>query len=70
MTNRFITSDSGGRPVIAGTQVTVAEVLKELAICGAVDPILSAHPELDRNAVQAAIEFAAEPMHNLVAYHF
>jgi uncharacterized protein (DUF433 family) len=62
MHEHCITSDPGGRPVIAGTHITVEEVLKELAACGEVDRILTAHPELDRNAVQAALEFAAEYM--------
>ena len=62
MHDRFITSDPGGRPVIAGTHVTVEEVLKELAKWGEVDRILTAHPELDRAVVQAALEFAAEQM--------
>ena len=63
MHDHLITSDPGGRPVIAGTHVTVEEVLKELAVWGEVDRILTAHPELDRDAVQAALEFAAERMH-------
>ena len=63
MHESLITADPGGRPVIAGTHVTVEEVLKELAAWGEVDRILTAHPELDRDAVQAALEFAAERMH-------
>jgi len=59
MSEHLITSDPGGRPVIAGTQVTVEEVLKELAASQAVDVILTAHPELDRDAVQAALAYAA-----------
>jgi len=62
----LITSGPGGRPVIAGTHITVEEVLKELAASEAVDVILTAHPELDRDAVQAALEFAAEKMHGIV----
>jgi uncharacterized protein (DUF433 family) len=62
MHNRLITSDPGGKPLIAGTHVTVEEVLKELAAWGEVDRILTAHPELDREAVQAALEFAAEKL--------
>src|SRR5438105_2186065 len=46
MHERFITSDPGGNPLIAGTHVTVEEVLKELAACGEVNKILTAHPEL------------------------
>jgi uncharacterized protein (DUF433 family) len=64
MHDHLITSDAGGRPVIAGTHVTVEEVLKELAAWGEVDRILTDHPELDRNAIQAALEFAAEKMHS------
>ena len=62
MHDHLITSDPGGRPVIAGTHVTVEEVLKEFAAWGEVDRILTAHPELDRNAVQAALAFAAEQL--------
>jgi uncharacterized protein (DUF433 family) len=62
MHDRLITSDPGGRPIIAGTHVTVEEILNELAAWGEVDRILTAHPELNRNAVQAALAFAAENM--------
>ena len=62
MHDHLITSDPGGRPVIAGTHVTVEEVLKELAAWGEVARILTAHPELDRDAVQAALQFAAEQL--------
>ena len=67
MHDHLITSGPGGRPVIAGTHVTVEEVLKELATSEAVDVILAAHPELDRDAVQAALKFAAENMHCIVS---
>ena len=63
MHDGFITSDPGGNPVIAGTHVTVEGVLKELADSEAVDVLLTAHPELGREAVQAALEFAADKMH-------
>ena len=62
MTDRLIEPDPGGRPVIAGTHITVAEVLKELAEWGEVDWVLTAHPELDREAVRAALEFAARSL--------
>ena len=67
MHDHLITPGPGGRPVIAGTHITVEEVLKELATSEAVDVILTAHPELDRDAVQAALEFAAEKMHSMVS---
>ena len=64
MHDHLITSDPGGRPVIAGTHVTVEEVLKELATSEAVDAILTLHPELNRDAVQAALEFSAQAVHS------
>jgi uncharacterized protein (DUF433 family) len=64
MSEHLITSDPGGRPVIAGTHITVEDVLKELAASEAVDAILTAHPELDRDAVQAALAYAAEAVQN------
>src|SRR5437870_6369176 len=63
MHDHLIISDPGGKPVIAGTHITVETVLRELAASEAVDAILTTHPELDRDAVQAALEFAAEKMH-------
>ena len=62
MPDHRITSDPGGRPVIAGTHVTVEKVLKELAASDAVDAVLKTHPELDRDGVQAALAFAAEQL--------
>ena len=67
MHDHLITPGPEGRPVIAGTHVTVEEVLKELATSEAVDVILTAHPELDRDAVQAALKFAAEKMHSIAS---
>ena len=63
MHDQLITSDPGGRPVIAGTHITVEKVLEELAAWGEIDRVLTAHPELDRAAVRAALEFAAESIH-------
>jgi uncharacterized protein (DUF433 family) len=71
MPDHQITSDPGGRPVIAGTHVTVEAVLRELAASDAIDTILTTHPELDRDAVQAALEYAAAqlPVHEPVPGH-
>ena len=62
MHDHLITFDPGGRPVITGTHVTVEEVLRELATLGEVDRILMAHPELNRDSIQAELEFAAEQL--------
>ncbi len=70
MHDHYITSGPGGRPVIAGSQVTVAAVLKELAASEeAVDAIRTTHPELDRDAVQAALEYAAEKLPDIAPSH-
>ena len=61
MHDHLITSDPGGRPVIAGTHVTVEEVLKELAAWERLTEFLPP-TELDRDAVQAALKFAAEQL--------
>jgi uncharacterized protein (DUF433 family) len=67
MDNHFIDTHAGGKPVIAGTHVTVEDVLKELAVWGTIERILTAHPELHPEAVRAALEFAAEKVHEPVA---
>ena len=49
-----------GKPVIAGTRLTVELVLEKLVAGETVDQILEAHPRLTREAIQAALAFAAE----------
>ena len=44
-----------GKPVIAGTRVTVELVLEKLAAGETVEQILEAHPRLTREAIQAAL---------------
>ena len=58
----LIAVDPGGRPIIAGTHVAVADILKALAASEAVDVVLATHPELSRDAVQAALAYAADTM--------
>jgi len=65
MPHHQITSDPGGHPMIAGTHVTVATLLKELAASEAVDLLLTTHPELDRDAIQVALEYAADTLPTL-----
>ena len=49
-----------GRATIKGTRVMVSVVLDNLAAGLSVDEILSSYPSLTREAVQAAIAYAAE----------
>jgi uncharacterized protein (DUF433 family) len=51
-----------GKPVIAGTRITVELILEKLAAGETVEQILESHPRLTREAIFAALEYAA---HNL-----
>lgn len=44
-----------GKPVIAGTRITVKLILEKLAAGETVEQVLDAHPRLTREAVDAAI---------------
>ena len=57
-----------GKPVIAGTRITVELILEKLAAGETVEQILEAHPQLTREAIQAALEFAAEALRADVVY--
>ena len=62
MSEQLIQSDPKimmGKPVVAGTRITVELILEELAAGETIEQILEAHPRLTREAVLAAIEFAA-----------
>ena len=71
MEKRLIVSDPAvmmGKPVIAGTRITVELVLEKLAAGETIEQILEAHPRLTREAVQAALAFAAEVLRADVVY--
>ena len=57
-----------GKPVIAGTRITVESVLERLAAGESVEQILEAHAHLTREAIQAALAFAAEALRADVVY--
>jgi len=62
------TSIMMGKPVIAGTRITVELILEKLAAGESVEQILEAHPRLKREAIQAALAFAAEALRADVVY--
>jgi len=67
MKTKLIHSDPSvmmGKPVIAGTRITVALILEKLAAGETVEQILEAHPRLTRKAVLAALAYAAEALRN------
>ena len=57
-----------GKPVVAGTRITVELILEKLAAGETIDQILAAHPRLTKVAIQAAIEFAAQALRADVVY--
>jgi uncharacterized protein (DUF433 family) len=57
-----------GKPVIAGTRITVELILDKLAAGETVEQILQAHPRLTSKAIQASLEFAAEALRADVVY--
>ena len=63
MENNLIQSDPSimmGKPVVAGTRITVELILEKLAAGETIDQLLEAHPRLTRDGVLAALAFAAE----------
>jgi len=57
-----------GKPVVAGTRVTVEHILGELGAGRSVEELLEAHPRLTREGILAALRFGAEVMHADVVY--
>lgn len=57
-----------GKPVIAGTRITVELILEKLAAGETIEQILEAHPRLTREGIQAALAFAAEVLRADVVY--
>ena len=49
-----------GKPVIAGTRITVELILEKLAAGETVEQILEAHPRLTRQAISAALLYAVQ----------
>ena len=48
-----------GKPVIKGTRITVEQILRKLAGGMTVEEIITDHPHLRKEDIQAAQEFAA-----------
>ena len=69
--NNLIQSDPSimmGKPVIAGTRITVELILEKLAAGESVEQILDAHPRLTKEAVLAALDFASKVLKADVVY--
>ena len=57
-----------GKPVVAGTRITVELVLEKLSAGETIDEVLEAHPRLTAEGVYAALRFAANALRADVVY--
>jgi uncharacterized protein (DUF433 family) len=57
-----------GKPVIAGTRITVELVLEKLAAGETTEQILASHPRITAESIKAALAFAAEALKADVIY--
>ena len=71
MSEVLIVSDPSvmmGKPVIAGTRITVELILEKLASGESIEQLLDAHPRLSRPAILAALDFAARALRADIIY--
>ncbi len=71
MQKQWIVSDPKvmmGKPVIAGTRITVELIPEKLAAGETIEQILEVHPKLTREAILAALAFAKEALRADVVY--
>ena len=57
-----------GKPIVAGTRITVELILEKLAAGETQEQILAAHPRLTLESIRAAIAFASEALRTDVVY--
>lgn len=57
-----------GKPVIAGTRITVEFVLEELAHGQSVEALVESHPTLTIDGVQAALDYAVKVLKSDIVY--
>ena len=57
-----------GKPVVAGTRITVELILEKLAAGETIEQLMEAHPRLSRPAVSAALEFAVRALRADIVY--
>ena len=57
-----------GKPVVRGTRIPVEIILEKLAAGETEDDLLAAHPGLTREAIHAALDYAAKVLRADVVY--
>ena len=71
MNNRLITCNPAvmmGKPVVAGTRVTVELILEKMGAGETIEQLLESHPRLTREGIQAAFDYAAHVLRTDVIY--
>ncbi|MCD4767685.1 MAG: DUF433 domain-containing protein [Methanosarcinales archaeon] len=71
MQRHFIQSDPAimmGKPVIAGTRITVELILEKLAAGESIEQIIEEHPRLTEENIRAALAFASDALRADVVY--
>jgi len=71
MQKHLIQSDPAimmGKPVIAGTRITVELILEKLAAGESIEQIIEAHPRLTEENIRAALAFASDALRADVVY--
>lgn len=53
-----------GKPIIAGTRITVESILRKLSLGMSFNEIMDAHPRLTQEDIYAAIAYAADIIAN------
>ncbi len=67
----FITSDPNilsGKPAIKDTRIAVEQILDELAGGTTIDELMEEYPRLQRQAIFAALAFAADTLRAQIIY--
>lgn len=57
-----------GKPVVAGTRITVELIIEKLAAGEPMEQILDAHPRLPHEGILSALDFAARALRADVVY--
>ena len=57
-----------GKPVVAGTRITVDLILEKMASGETIEQLLEAHPRLTRDSILAALDFANRVLRSEVVY--
>jgi uncharacterized protein (DUF433 family) len=69
--DRVIVSDPAvmmGKPIVAGTRITVDLILEKMASGETIEQLLEAHPRLTREGIFAALDYAKNVLRSDVVY--